>query len=34
MCATLDTEYLGLLVQFNESKDQLSEQVGVDVDTL
>lgn len=31
---SLDTEYLGLLVQFNEDKDQLSEQLGVDVGTL
>jgi outer membrane protein len=30
----LDNEFLGLLVQFNESKDSLSEQVGIDVDTL
>jgi len=30
----LDTEYLGLLVQFNQSKDNLSTQVGADVDTL
>lgn len=30
----LDIEYLGLLVQFNQAKDQLSELVGVDVETL
>jgi outer membrane protein len=30
----LDNEYLGLLVTFNQSKDQLSIQVGADVDTL
>ena len=31
---SLDSEYLGLLVQFNTSKDRMSEALGVDVDTL
>jgi len=31
---SLDNEYLGLLVQFNQSKDKLSQQVGADVETL
>jgi outer membrane protein len=30
----LDNEYLNLLVQFNQSKDRLSQQVGADVETL
>jgi len=30
----LDNEYLGLLVQFNRGKDQLSSLVGADVDSL
>ena len=30
----LDNEYLGLLVQYNETKDQLSELIGADVETL
>jgi outer membrane protein TolC len=30
----LDNEYLGLLVQFNQSKDSLSQQLGADVETL
>jgi len=30
----LENEYLRLLVQFNESKDQLSEQLGAEVETL
>jgi outer membrane protein TolC len=30
----LDAEYLGLLVQFNQAKDQLSEQLGAEVETL
>ncbi len=31
---SLDNEYLGLLVQFNQSKDSLSQQLGADVETL
>ena len=30
----LENEYLNLLVQFNTSKDKLSEQLGADVETL